>query len=321
MVGGGPAGAIAGIEACILGGKVQIVEKSKFPRHKVCGEFISPEIAPVFQRLGIWDAFLDQQPACIRRMELHFGAKSKISRLPEPAFGLSRFAYDHFLQNEAWLSGADIVSKPDGEPAHLIQASGRRASNAGVHGKRIFGFKAHFTGPATDAVELYFFRGCYVGLNCVEGGLTNVCGLGPEHILSQVNFEIDELIQSCPALSARLTPLSRAMKWLHIGPLVFENRFDLDSGAYLAGDALSFVDPFTGSGLLSAAITGELAGRHASQGTPHALHLKSCRKALSKPFEVSAIFRAVARTSWAGHLAGFVPSEWLYRLTRPRVAQ
>jgi hypothetical protein len=256
-------------------------------------------------------------------MELHFGAKAKVSRLPEPAFGLSRLEYDHLLLNSARAAGAELVTVTEGEPAKLIQASGRRAENAGVHGKRIFGFKAHFTGPAADAVELYFFRGCYVGINCVEGGLTNVCGLGPEHVIRQFNFEIDELVQSCPALTARLAPLSRSMKWLNIGPLIFQNRFGQESkpGVYLAGDALSFVDPFTGSGLLSAAITGELAGTHAAQGLSSTAYLNACRKALSKPFGMSTVFRAIARTSFAEHLAGFVPGEWLYRLTRPRVAE
>jgi flavin-dependent dehydrogenase len=323
VIGGGPAGSTAALAASLLGSTVQLVEKSKLPRHKVCGEFLSPEIIPVLDRLGVLDSFLDRKPARIHRMQLHFGAKCKISRLPEPAYGLSRFEYDHLLLNSAKAAGAKVITELEGESAKLIQASGRRTNNAGAHGKRIFGFKAHFTGPAADAVELYFFRGCYVGISCVEGGITNVCGLGPEHILRQFNFEIDELVQSCPALAARLAPLSRSMKWLNIGPLVFQNSFDTEStlGVYPAGDALSFVDPFTGSGLLSAAITGELAGTHAAQGLPSAAYLNACRKALSKPFGMSTIFRAIARTSWAEHLAGFVPGEWLYRLTRPRAVE
>lgn len=323
MIGGGPAGSTAALAARLLGSPVELVEKSKFPRHKVCGEFLSPEIIPVLQRLGLLASFLERNPARIQRMELHFGAKTKVSRLPEPAFGFSRFEYDHLLLNSARAAGAEVVTELEGETVKLIQASGRRTDNAGIQGKRIFGFKAHFTGPAADAVELYFFRGCYVGINCVEGGLTNVCGLGPEHVLRQFNFEIDELVQSCPALAVRLAPLSRSTKWLNIGPLVFRNSFGQESkpGVYPAGDALSFVDPFTGSGLLSAAITGELAGTHAAQGLPPGAYLNACRKALSKPFGMSTVFRAIARTSWAEHLAGFVPGEWLYRLTRPRAAE
>jgi hypothetical protein len=147
-----------------------------------------------------------------------------------------------------------------------------------------------------------------------------VCGLGPETLLNKVNFEIDELIGSYAALSERLSPLSRSMKWLHVGPLVFQNSLKQKPapGIYSAGDALSFVDPFTGSGLLSAAITGELAGSYAARGVPSTDHVITCRKALAKPFGISSIFRALAGTRWAEHLSGLVPGEWLYRLTRPR---
>ncbi|HBY63574.1 MAG TPA: hypothetical protein DEH78_27430, partial [Solibacterales bacterium] len=99
-----------------------------------------------------------------------------------------------------------------------------------------FGFKAHFVGPANDAVELYFFRGGYVGVNPVEGGVTNVCGLCDERLLPP-----DSVIERLPALRRRLEGMTQEFAWLHTGPLVFRHRFDESS--YLAGDALSFVDP------------------------------------------------------------------------------
>ncbi len=320
VIGGGPAGSSAAIAALLHGREVQLIEKSKIPRHKVCGEFLSPEIAPVLERLGVWDSFLQRAPARIRRMELHFGSKAKVARLPEPAYGLSRFEYDHLLFKKAVELGAAGVREAPGERRPLVWAAGRRTDGAGVQGKRLFGFKAHFTGPAEDAVELYFFRGCYVGINRVEGGLTNVCGLGPEMVLREFGFEIDGLLPCCPALKARLAPLSRSMKWLNIGPLVFQNRFHREPAleVYPAGDALSFVDPFTGSGLLSAAITGELAGRYAAEGATPVEYVNACRKALARPFGISSLFRAVARTPWAAeHLMELIPGDWLYRLTRP----
>jgi hypothetical protein len=342
IIGAGPAGSTAAISALLSGGEVDLIEKSKFPRHKVCGEFLSPEIVPVLERLGVWGGFEERNPALIRRMELHFGSKPKISQLPEPAYGLSRFAYDHLLYNRAIELGARpsslaefsstpelpgvgrtpfIRARPHGRAyATQIRTTGRRQDGAATRGKRLFGFKAHFTGPAHDAVELYFFGGCYVGINCVENGITNVCGLAPETLLNKLNFEIDELIGSSAALSERLSSLSRSMKWLHVGPLVFQNSLNQqpDPGIYSAGDALSFVDPFTGSGLLSAAITGELAGSYAARSLPSSDHVIACRKALVKPFGISRVLRALAGSRWAEHLSGLVPGEWLYRLTRPR---
>ena len=317
MIGGGPAGSAAALAALLEGGAADVVERSKFPRHKVCGEFLSPEIAPVLERLGVWNAFLLQNPARIQRMELHFGAKPVVAKLPEPAYGLSRFAYDQLLHSSAIERGARSLLEASAEGGTRILTTGRRAE---AKGNRIFGFKAHYTGPVHDAVELYFFRGCYVGVNCVENGVTNVCGLGPEKLLNEVQFDIDDLVQTSPALRARLQPLSRSMKWMHVGPLVFQNQLNgtPEPGVYLAGDALSFVDPFTGSGLLAAAITGELAGSYAARGISSAEHRNACRKALAKPFGMSSLLRKVARTRWAEYLAPFVHGEWLYRLTRPR---
>ena len=42
-----PAGCCAALAAAREGADVRITERSQFPRHKVCGEFLSPEIAPV----------------------------------------------------------------------------------------------------------------------------------------------------------------------------------------------------------------------------------------------------------------------------------
>ncbi len=320
IIGAGPAGSSAAISALLHGAPVDLIEKSKFPRHKVCGEFLSPEIVPVLQRLGVWTAFEQRKPARIERMELHFGSKPKIARLPEPAYGLSRYEYDRLLYDRAIELGAQPAQQATPDAMPRIWTAGRRGDRAESRGKRLFGFKAHFNGPAHDAVELYFFKGCYVGINCVENGITNVCGLGPERLLTSFNFEIDELVHSFAPLSARLTSLQRSMKWLNVGPLVFQNHLkqEPEPGVYSAGDALSFVDPFTGSGLLSAALTGELAGSYASQGFTSADHRKACRKALAKPFGISSLLRAVVRTQWADHLAGLIPGEWLYKLTRPR---
>ena len=47
VVGGGPAGVMAAFAAMREGAPARIFEKSAFPRHKVCGEFLSPAILPL----------------------------------------------------------------------------------------------------------------------------------------------------------------------------------------------------------------------------------------------------------------------------------
>jgi menaquinone-9 beta-reductase len=316
ILGGGPAGSSAAISAILNGTAVRLFEKSKFPRHKVCGEFLSPEIAPELERLGAWDLFLAAGPARIRRMQLHFAKRTKTCALPEPAWGLSRYAFDAMLLDRAVALGAVIVRESTVN-SPCITATGRGDCRAAVRGRRLFGFKAHFTGPVDDAVELFFFNGCYVGVNVVEGGRTNVCGLGPEQYLKKWAFDYDRVVQESPALAARLAPLTRDMKWISTGPLRYGQNFDPNARSYLAGDALSFVDPFTGSGLLSAVKTGGLAGAAAAHDDSVESYLRQCRASLKKPFEVAGIFRKAVESGWAEMLAGLIPGRILFALTRP----
>ena len=246
-------------------------------------------------------------------MKLHFGRREKSSRLPEPAWGLSRFAFDDLLIKRAQRAGAKMLREATG--TEQVIACGR-ASSGLQRGRRLFGFKAHFEGPPGDAVELFFFNGCYVGVNAIEDGKTNVCGLGPEDLLRRFDFEFDEVVRQCPALSDRLGSLSRSIKWLSTGPLVYGQAFQAE-GVYRAGDALSFVDPFTGSGLSAAVKTGRLAGIAAATGDSPSAYLKQCRAALKKPFEISEIFRKAVNNGWAEMLAGLVPGRVLFALTRP----
>jgi len=312
IIGGGPAGASAAIAALKETGAVRLYEKSRFPRHKVCGEFLSPEIAPLLERLGMFEAFTAAGPARIRRLILRFRTREKRCVLPEAAYGLSRYTFDHML-----LRAARRREGSTSQEAYStrIMAHGRKA--IAPRGRRLFGFKAHFEGPSDDAVELYFFNGCYVGINTVEGGITNVSGLGPEQLLRARGFEIDELAAEFDPLRERLRPLRRTMDWMTTGPLVFETHFDAANGVYPAGDALSFVDPFTGSGIVSAVLTGSLAGSAAARGTPVEDYLSECRRRLQRPFLISSVFRKAVANGWGEYLAPFVPGTWLVRLTRP----
>lgn len=63
VVGGGPAGASAAIHLAASGARVLLAERDRFPRQKLCGEFISPECLGHFMRLGV-----------LGRMEMSGGA-------------------------------------------------------------------------------------------------------------------------------------------------------------------------------------------------------------------------------------------------------
>ena len=313
--GGGPAGASAALAALRRGAGVTLLEKSRFPRHKVCGEFLSPGIAHALDRLGLASAFEFLRPATIRRMSIQVGGASKTANLPEPAFGLSRYALDAWLWREALAAGASHETQAG---AADIVACGRQSSTP--RGGRLFGFKAHFTGPVDDAVELYFAGRTYVGVNCVEDGITNVCGLAPEEELKRCGFQIDALVASVPGLGSRLAPLRRSWDWIFTGPLRFEQRMNnSDEAVYRCGDALSFVDPFTGSGLLCAIATGIRAGESAASKIPVQQYREQCARLLGSPFRFSSSLRWFASTRAAGPLLRLTPAALLFRRTRPLV--
>lgn len=317
IAGAGPAGTAAALAALLEGAEVELRDRSRFPRHKVCGEFISPGAAAVLERLGVWREFELARPATIRRFELHLNGRSKACALEEPAFGLSRYKLDYLLVNAALDRGAVLV-RGAAERPHVL-ATGR-APCAAPRGKRLFGFKAHFRGPATDAVELFFHPGGYTGINGIEDGFTNVCGLATEEMLRARDFDFDAVLRLSPALAGRVAPLGRVTEWLAVGPVSFGKQFISAAPPYRAGDALGFVDPFTGTGILNALITGRLAGIAAARGTPVEAHLGECRRAVERPFAVSALVRRVVSSGWAGALAGVVPAQLLFRLTRPQAA-
>jgi hypothetical protein len=320
VVGGGPAGVMAAIAAMREGASVRIFEKSAFPRHKVCGEFLSPAILPLLRRAGCEAGFLQLRPALLNSMRLHFGTRVIRHRLPETAYGLSRYELDRLLLEHAANAGAQVVrqhwSTAD-QGVSVILAGGRRS--IAPAGDRLFGFKAHFSGPVNDNVELYFFQNCYVGISAIENGATNVCGLAPERTLQAFGFHPGDLLDRCAPLSEHLRLLIRTMNWLVTGPLVFSQRLSqpADEVTYPAGDSLGFTDPFTGSGILNAMLTGELAGIAAARGASAASYVRDCRRLLSRPFRVSSAFRAIVASGHAGLLASLVPGRFLFHATRP----
>ena len=327
VMGGGPAGSAAAIAALCEGSPVELFEPSRFPRHKVCGEFLSPEIGCQLEALGLGGAFQAMRPARISSLALHFHSRSRQWTLPETAFGMSRYEFDRLLFEKAAALGASLnrerlpprtSAAASGHP--LVAASGRK--NIAPRGRRLFGFKAHFTGPADDVVNLFFFSRFYAGVSAVENGITNVCGIAAEEELARYDFEIDNVIAGWKPLARRLAPLARVTRWYQVGPLVFGSQWDRLAGSagpgrlYPAGDALGFLDPFTGTGLVHAVASGRLAGLAASRGTPPCAYLAEYRRIAGKLFWVARFLRVALVTGLAESLGPWIPPRFLFRLTR-----
>lgn len=327
IAGGGPAGAAAAIAARLEGSPVRLMDRATTYRHKVCGEFISPEVSELLEALHVWHDFGVLRPSPIRRCKLHLERRTEQWNLPEQAWGLSRLQLDRMLIEKASFLGA-IVSRGEGvdcvgtsqSERQVIVACGRKPPTE--QRDRLFGFKTHFEGPADDAVELFFDAYGYIGVSCIEDGLTNVCGIAPESLLQRYGFDFDEIVVRSPGLAERLRSLQRKMRWLVTGPLSFAppSTCDFGSDVYPAGDSLTFVDPFTGSGILNALLTGRLAGLAAARRIPASEYVKACRSQLGRAFLISSVLRRLVGHTEIHWLVPYLPGQALFRLTRASFA-
>ncbi len=314
ILGGGLAGCAAGLAATASQRGATIYDPARAARHRVCGEFLSPEVRDSLDLLGVWAQADACRPALMYSMRVHFGRRVCADRLPEPAIGLSRLRFDQLLREAAGNQGTNFVPERRASSPGCVLATGRQSGAAS--GDRIFGFKTHFSGPAGDAVELYFGDQFYVGVNPVEDGITNVCGLAPESLLRRLDFSYEALLELSPALRERTQPLRRTMNWLTTGPLVYGRRTQ-PPDVFAAGDAFSFIDPFTGAGMLNALETGRMAGTAAATGQSPDVYRQAVLRRLSRPLFVASVFRGAVAAGLGSLLAPWIPGRWLFALTRP----
>src|SRR5919201_5224420 len=94
VIGGGPAGSAAAITAARLGAHVVLLERGRFPRHKVCGEFVSQESLGILRRLLQPDSLLGDQPPRVGRARFFVDGKVLRAPVSPPAASISRFELD-----------------------------------------------------------------------------------------------------------------------------------------------------------------------------------------------------------------------------------
>jgi flavin-dependent dehydrogenase len=123
IVGGGPAGTSAAIHLAMSGAQVLLVEQKRFPRPKLCGEFISPECLVHFARLGVADRMISAGGATLART-IFYAPSGRHLTVPSEWFGagaargLSRAEMDNQLLRRAREVGVDVL---DGAQAVGVQ--------------------------------------------------------------------------------------------------------------------------------------------------------------------------------------------------------
>lgn len=108
IIGGGLAGLTAAIHLSKIGLKVILIEKNEFPKHKVCGEYISNEVLSYLKWLELDYEIL--KPTYLNQFQFSFiNGKILESKLPLGGFGVSRFLFDNFLHEKALENGCEII--------------------------------------------------------------------------------------------------------------------------------------------------------------------------------------------------------------------
>ena len=258
IVGGGLSGLTLGIGLRRHGVPVTVWEAGRYPRHRVCGEFISGQGLASLERLGLRDKFI--QAGALTARSVRFSTtttRSPVQELPQPALCLSRLVLDQLLATEFCARGGELRAgerwRTNEFGEGVVRATGRRAQ-ASAEGWRLFGLKAHARNiPLSADLEVHFSPGGYIGLCRLSHEEVNVCGL----------FRSRTTVADLPAnwpdwlRGATGSPLRELMANAEFDPLSFCSIAGLSLRPRLAtavneccvGDAVTMIPPLTGNGM------------------------------------------------------------------------
>lgn len=286
ILGGGLAGLSAALLLSKAGMRVAVIEKKTYPFHKVCGEYISTETLPFFQRLGV-DPFALGAKA-ISRFRLS-GPSGTYLELPleQGGFGLSRYRMDHALYQLAEQQGVTFFQKEsvvDIDPEQGIVTTNKRSVEAelliGAFGKRslidqkldrsflkqrspFVGVKYHLRSdhPA-DLIELHNFKNGYLGINQIEDDLCCTAYLASRKDLKAAG-SIDALEKQVLSRNPQIKRMFEQSEKVYEQPLVI-NEVSLaqkplvEQGLFMAGDSAGMIAPLAGNGMAIAMHSGKI---------------------------------------------------------------
>jgi menaquinone-9 beta-reductase len=293
VLGGGPAG-LAAATALVRAGRAALLhEAGAYPRHRVCGEFLSPDAAPALAALGLADLpeRLGAPRSHAARLTASAGGRRLADRtiaLDAPAWGLSRWDFDAALAEHARREGVEVreQSRVDALPGDVagIVATGRlvragdhahaadaRTAGAARPAPAWIGVKRHVHGVALGRVtEVHAVAGAYAGLievACGGARVVNVCALVRAPTWDRAGRDPEGLWRLLAAESPDF-----AARWRDAVPVPGSDVATAGFGfaprgarvgahALAVGDAAVLTAPFSGAGQSTALASGVAAAR------------------------------------------------------------
>jgi geranylgeranyl reductase family protein len=289
VVGGGPAGAAcaAAVRRAGPGSSVLVLDRSDFPRDKVCGDGLAPEALDVLAGLGIDTAALTEGFPPVPRLRLSSPGGTTVERaMHRPAAVVPRAVLDGRLLEQVLAAGVRFrrhtVRRITAHPTH-VDVDGQFTAGVLVAADGAESVVRRSVGLAPNAPDrlAVAIRG-YAPELPGQAGVQVIATSGlrwPAYAWSfplgdgRANVGYGELVSGGVTRAGLVEGLHRLLPGVqpaglraHRLPLSTGRPRVPDGRVLLAGDAASLINPLTGEGIFYAVLSGALAGAAAVHG-------------------------------------------------------
>jgi menaquinone-9 beta-reductase len=288
IIGGGLAGLTAAIHLSKKGLKVTLIEKTEFPRHKVCGEYISNEVLPYLLWLDLDILQSNSQQISSFKFTTQNGKIAR-TKLPLGGFGISRYMLDNILYKKALSNGCTILKETVAAISFENDEFSVTTHNQILYSKLVLGafgkrsnidqflardfitkkspwlaVKAHYSGNIpNDQVALHNFTGGYCGVSKVENDIINICYLA-DYATFKKYKNIDEYQKNVLYKNKQLKSVFENSTLLFDKPLTisqisFDKKSPVENHILMIGDSAGLIHPMCGNGMAMAIHSAKIA--------------------------------------------------------------
>jgi menaquinone-9 beta-reductase len=280
IVGGGLGGLVASILLAKAGKSVMVIEKKVYPFHKVCGEYISNEVRPFLEALGLNISELGAKNITDFAFTSPSGRRLD-TKLDLGGFGISRFKIDNQLFTLAKSIGVQFLLDKSVENVSFakdtftVQLSDQLTINAthviGSYGKRTkldanlnrhflkkkspyIGVKYHIKIDfPQNLIALHNFENGYCGISAIEGDSYCLCYLSARSNLKK-HGTIAEMEKQVLMRNPFLKHIFENAEFLYDKPLVineisFAKKNSIENHMLMVGDTAGLITPLCGNGM------------------------------------------------------------------------
>ncbi|OYU84680.1 MAG: oxidoreductase [Flavobacterium sp. BFFFF2] len=295
IIGGGIAGLSLSIDLKKRGHQVIVIEKGTYPRHKVCGEYISMESHHYLQQLC--PALAAIHLPMINQFKLTTGSsKAFTTALDLGGFGISRYLLEELLFHEAKNQGVVFMLNKKALDIHfdvhqnkyaiqtsssavhaalVCNATGRKSNLKTAGAKRIdtnyVGIKYHIKMPRNpNLIEIHNFPGGYCGISNIEEDKSCLCYMVNAKYLQKGQHAITELEKTNLFKNSHLEEVFTTADFLFKQPVTvsginFLIKQPVSDECFFLGDAAGSMAPITGNGMSMALRSASVLAQHFDQ--------------------------------------------------------